>query len=28
VLVAFVAALITGGAVTLINFFFSAGSHL
>jgi hypothetical protein len=28
VLVAFVAAALTGGAVTLINFFFGAGSHL
>ena len=28
VLVSFVAAALTGGAVTLINFFFSAGSHL
>jgi hypothetical protein len=26
--VAFVAAALTGGAVTLINFFFGAGSHL
>jgi hypothetical protein len=28
VLVAFVAAALTGGAVTLINFFASAGTHL